>query len=65
MDFERGEPLTLDVDSSWKVQNQNQSGWERSGCNDSAWKTPMVVANMGDGPWGRTSGANTGAMPSP
>lgn len=63
--FESGEPLTLDIDRSWKTHNTSQSGWERAGFNDAAWQRPAVIANMGDGPWGRTSVADTAPVPSP
>lgn len=63
--FDSGEPLRLDIDSSWKVNNQSAPGWERAGFADASWKTPMVVASMGEGPWGQTSVADTTPSPSP
>ncbi|MEN6459437.1 MAG: glycoside hydrolase family 78 protein [Thermoguttaceae bacterium] len=55
IEFERGEPLVLLIDKSWKSNDKEVAYWNAAECDDSAWPAAAQVAKMGDAPWGHTT----------
>jgi hypothetical protein len=43
-------------DASWHVAQEARPQWEQAGCDDAGWKTAVVVAAFGSGPWGKIGG---------
>ncbi|MBN8460739.1 MAG: hypothetical protein J0M04_23150 [Verrucomicrobia bacterium] len=56
VEFERGEPLLLRMDRTWKVSRDAPPDWTGSGFDDSTWTDAKEVARFGGGPWGRFGG---------
>jgi alpha-L-rhamnosidase len=56
VEFDRGQPLSVPVDGTWKAANQPADRWIEAGFDDSAWPLAKVVAPFGRGPWGRLGG---------
>ena len=51
-----GKELAVVSDGSWRVANEQRPQWEQPALDDSAWKSAMVVAPFGGGPWGKIAG---------
>ena len=49
---ERGEPITLTIDSAWQAAAQGQPGWQRDAAMGGEWAPAEQVAMHGDRPWG-------------
>jgi putative heme-binding domain-containing protein len=47
-----GRPLNLVTDASWRCSNEAMEGWQNSDSLSSAWPNAVVIASMGDQPWG-------------
>lgn len=47
-----GKKLLLKTDASWKVMGGKMSGWEQIPYDDSATPKALVLAALGDAPWG-------------
>jgi alpha-L-rhamnosidase len=60
--FTDGSIQRIAANSNWKSSNMRSAGWNNAEFDDSAWKPAMVVASIGDGPWGKiaTSGNSLG-----
>lgn len=56
VEFEEGDPLTAEIDSSWKSGDRAEDGWTVLGFDDSRWPAAKPVAPFGSGPWGRLTG---------
>lgn len=49
----RGGKVFSESGASWKLTGANPgAGWEKAEFNDSAWPAAVVVAKLGDAPWG-------------
>jgi alpha-L-rhamnosidase len=64
VEYASGPPLTLDIDSRWKVSDQERAGWRRLDFDDKAWATAREIAPLGAAPWGQV-GVSGGAAPCP
>lgn len=56
---------TLVTDSSWRVTSTEQSGWQQSGFDDSAWDHATVLAPYGGGLWGPNVTVSAPENPAP
>jgi hypothetical protein len=56
VEFDRGEAVSVFVDTSWKAAKALQPGWEKAGFDDSDWLSARKVASFGAGQWGRFTG---------
>ncbi len=65
VEFERGEPLRVAIDPTWKAAKVEQPGWQQAGFDDSAWAAAKALIAFGQGPWGRLGGAGGGITRSP
>ncbi|MFQ5808179.1 MAG: glycosyl hydrolase, partial [Armatimonadota bacterium] len=59
VEFERGDPMSVLVDNTWKASDQEQAGWTGQGFDDAAWPDAKEVARLGEGPWGHLQGRLT------
>jgi hypothetical protein len=51
--FADGESLKIVSDNRWLAAKDTQSDWYSSRFDDSGWSRAMVIAQYGDGPWGK------------
>ena len=63
VEFDRGEPLSLTIDKSWKSADSEHSGWMAAGFDDGAWSAAREIASFGGGPWGKMSGSGPTLSP--
>jgi len=52
VDFREGDPIIVETDSSWKVSRKPGDHWENVDLDDAGWKTPKIVAKVGEEPFG-------------
>ncbi len=55
VELEDGSVSSFSTSPSWKVTRKPQEGWFERDFDDSTWKLPMLVGDMGDEPWGDLS----------
>ncbi len=55
VEFEAEGNTTVLIDNSWKVSDIEQDDWQMSGFDDDAWPNAIVIAQLGDSPWGQPS----------
>ena len=48
-----GGQAELVTGANWKVADTEQTGWQQTAFDDSAWPAATVLAPYGQGPWGR------------
>lgn len=53
--FDKGKPLTLPIDATWKVSKSAPADWNTTKFDDSSWIAAKPVAQFGAAPWGRLS----------
>ncbi len=46
-------PRFCSADESWRVGRRAAAGWDRAGFDDSTWESPLTIAEVGKGIWGR------------
>jgi putative heme-binding domain-containing protein len=47
-----GQKLHVVSDASWTCSNEAAKGWEQAGFSTEKWGKAVVIAKMGDAPWG-------------
>jgi alpha-L-rhamnosidase len=52
IEFDRGEPIVITTDESWKVSDREIAGWNKSGFVDSNWVAAKKLGPIGMEPWG-------------
>jgi len=52
IEFDRGRPLAIRLNGTWKAGDKDQAGWQSADFDDSAWPAAKLVAGYGDDPWG-------------
>ncbi len=57
IDFDRGEPLIVRIDNSWKATDKQIASWQHSKVDASAWPAVKTIAKLGDNPWGEIGNA--------
>jgi hypothetical protein len=65
VEFDKGNPLIVKIDESWKTHNQKAPEWQTAKCDDTAWVTARKVADYGGGPWGQVGQGVGGLTLSP
>ena len=55
IEFDQGDPVEYVIDGTWKTNQEAPPGWNQANIDDSAWSQALVVAQMGDAPWGKIS----------
>jgi putative heme-binding domain-containing protein len=60
IDLPNKKSLVVATDDRWRVSAQGSKGWQEPGFDDSAWGRAIVVARLGDAPWGNMSLASAG-----
>jgi len=56
IDFEDGTTLTRAIDASWwRASDRSEKDWPKPDFDDDAWKPVIVLARMGEPPWGAVS----------
>jgi alpha-L-rhamnosidase len=58
VEFDKGEPLVVKIDTSWKSSTKEEANWKSPKFDDTKWLPAGVVAKVGEGPWGQMSGEN-------
>ena len=56
VEFERGEPLCVRIDQTWKASREAPPSWAAATFDDSAWPAAKELARFGGGPWGSFGG---------
>ncbi|NLF07000.1 MAG: family 78 glycoside hydrolase catalytic domain [Pirellulaceae bacterium] len=51
IEFDRGDPLDISTDPTWKASRKSSPGWKMPGYDDSRWSDAMNVTGMGGRPW--------------
>ena len=52
IEFDRGEPMVIPTDESWKVSDREMDGWNELGFDDSNWVSAKILGPIGMQPWG-------------
>jgi alpha-L-rhamnosidase len=52
VEFDQGEPLVQRIDATWKSSPKLVADWNAPKFDDSAWKASLVLAALGEQPWG-------------
>ena len=52
VDFDNGSSQVITVDTSWKVSDKAEDGWNGPKFDDQAWLNACEVGKAGDQPWG-------------
>lgn len=53
IEFEDGSVLEKVIDASWwRAWDRSEANWTQAAFDDSAWKPALVLAKMGEKPWG-------------
>ena len=52
VELDQGEPIVQQINASWKTTDKETPGWMGQQFDDSAWPAAVVIASMGDKPWG-------------
>jgi alpha-L-rhamnosidase len=52
IEFDRGEPIIIPTDESWKVSDKEIDGWNKTGFDDSNWVAAKKLGPIGMEPWG-------------
>lgn len=53
VEFVSGDPLVVPTGAAWRTATDEQSGWQDTDFDDSAWVAARETALYGAGPWGR------------
>jgi hypothetical protein len=53
--FDKGQPLTVAVDATWKASKILADHWTDVAFNDNSWVPARQIARFGDAPWGTLS----------
>jgi hypothetical protein len=65
VEFDKGAPLIVKIDESWKTHNQKAPEWQTAKCDDTAWAAARKVVDYGGGPWGQVGQSASGLTLSP
>ncbi|MFV1967493.1 MAG: family 78 glycoside hydrolase catalytic domain [Pirellulaceae bacterium] len=52
VEFDRGEPLVIHSDSSWKCTKSTAEGWQTAAFGGTGWVAAMELGKAGIAPWG-------------
>ncbi|MFC1848569.1 family 78 glycoside hydrolase catalytic domain [candidate division CSSED10-310 bacterium] len=52
IEFQAGDNMVVPIDNSWKVNQEEHTGWLSVEFNDSSWPQAREFAPYGDQPWG-------------
>ena len=55
LQYQKGDPVVIPIDKSWKVSRKLQIAWNVAGFDDSGWAPAQEVAMFGSEPWGRVA----------
>lgn len=55
LQYQKGDPVVIPIDKSWKVSHKLQTAWNLSDFDDSGWAPAQEVAIYGSDPWGRVT----------
>jgi alpha-L-rhamnosidase len=58
------EPVSIDIDTSWKFSKERPQDWESDKLDPSGWPAAKEVAPLGAGPWGKPA-VKTLVLPPP
>ncbi len=53
IELDSGQTMTQCIDAAWKSFDKTVPNWNRPDFDDSAWPKAVVIATMGDQPWGK------------
>jgi hypothetical protein len=57
--LKNGSTQQIVSDASWQCSNEAEEGWQTSGSSTALWPQAVVIAKMGDGPWGDVMGPDS------
>jgi hypothetical protein len=63
IDFEKGDPLKVPVNGSWKTSRDKEPGWTSAAFADSAWVSAKEVVPFGSPPWRHLQGSQLTLSP--
>ncbi|HEX3626713.1 MAG TPA: family 78 glycoside hydrolase catalytic domain [Verrucomicrobiae bacterium] len=63
IEFDRGAPMLVPTDDSWKVSDQETSGWNKTGFDDSNWTAAEKLGPVGIQPWGNVRVSESRRLP--
>ena len=52
VEFDSGEPFTVQTDNRWRVAAKVEDGWQKQGYLDIAWQPSIELGEYGMAPWG-------------
>jgi alpha-L-rhamnosidase len=63
IEFDRGEPIVIPTDESWKVSDKEIDGWNQAGSDDSNWVAAKKLGPIGMEPWGNVRVSESRVQP--
>jgi alpha-L-rhamnosidase len=63
IEFDRGAPMLIPTDDSWKVSDKEIAGWNENGFNDSNWLAAKKLGPVGMQPWGNVRVSESRRLP--
>ena len=63
IEFDRGEPVVIPTDESWKVSDREIDGWNKAGFDDSNWVAAKKLGPVGMEPWGNVRVSESRVQP--
>lgn len=63
IEFDRGEPIVIQTDESWKVSDKEVDGWNGPGFDDSNWVSAKILGPVGMQPWGNVRVSESRVQP--
>jgi alpha-L-rhamnosidase len=63
IEFDRGEPIVIPTDESWKVSDREIDGWNKAGFDDSNWVAAKKLGPIGMEPWGNVRVSESRVQP--
>jgi alpha-L-rhamnosidase len=63
IEFDRGAPMVIPTDDSWKVSDKEMAGWNKTGFDDSNWPAAKKIGPAGMQPWGNVRISESRRLP--
>ncbi|HEY1717902.1 MAG TPA: family 78 glycoside hydrolase catalytic domain [Verrucomicrobiae bacterium] len=63
IEFDRGDPIVIPTDESWKVSDKEADGWNEIGFDDSNWVNAKTLGPVGMQPWGNVRVSESRVQP--
>jgi len=63
LSFDRGEPVTIPTNATWRASSTLSAGWQQAEFNDSRWAAARAAGPYGMAPWGEVGFSEERRLP--